>query len=496
MRNPTHVVQVMTFFVTGAALCAIAPRAPAAQASWKAGTAREVITPRTPMWMSGYASRNKPSQGVVHDLWAKALALKDPTGKRAILITLDVCGIGRDFSMRVRDTIQERLGLEREHIVIACSHTHSGPVVGTNLLAMYKLDAGQRELVTRYAQSLETTLVRISEAAMSSLADAKFSFGNGRCDFAVNRRTNKESDVPALRGRLELKGPVDHDVPVLRVDRIDGSLIAAIFGYACHCTVLDGYEFCGDYAGFAQIELERRYPKAQAMFVAGCGADQNPIPRRSVELASAFGKELAASCIDVLGGPLRPVQGFFRSKFGEIALAFAPLPSREEIERDSKSSNFFIASRARLLLETIKQHGSLEKTYPYPVQVWRLGNLTWIFLGGEVVVDYSLRIKRNLGSSNTWVSAYCNDVMAYIPSKRVLEEGGYEGGGAMLYYGLPASWAPEVEEAIIAGVLKHLQAINPDHSLRSFPGDRPAPASATRGTVRGELRRAEPGSQR
>ncbi len=413
------------------------------------------------MWMSGYAARKKPSQGVVHDLWAKALALEDPNGHRVVLITLDVCGIGRDLSNRVRGAIEKRLGLERDEIVIACSHTHSGPVVGNNLLSMYQLDPRGIELVRQFAASLEETLVRISEQASSRLAEARLYYGIGRSDFAVNRRTNKEAEVLALRDRLELRGPVDHDVPVLRVDRVDGSQLAAVFGYACHCTVLDGYEFSGDYAGFAQLDIESAHHGAQAMFVAGCGGDQNPIPRRSIELAARYGKQLAASTNAVLAGPLRSVTGGLSTTYEELPLAFAPLPSRETIERDAKSSNFYTASRARLLLETSNRRGSLEKTYPYPVQVWSLGDLTWIFLGGEVVVDYSLRIKRNLGSSRTWVSAYCNDVMAYIPSRRILDEGGYEGGGAMLYYGLPASWSPAVEEAIIAAVARRVQAVTP-----------------------------------
>ena len=292
------------------------------------------------------------------------------------------------------------------------------------------------------------------------------SWGVGRCDFAVNRRANKEADVPALRERLELKGPVDHDLPLLRIDRRDGSLLAAVFGYACHCTVLDGYEFCGDYAGFAQIDLESRHAGACAMFVAGCGGDQNPIPRRSLELAARYGKELAARCSEVLAGPLRPITNRLGTTYEEIALKFAPLPSREQIEQDAKSSNFFTASRAKLLLETITKQGKLDATYPYPVQVWKLGELTWVFLGGEVVVDYSLRIKRNLGASHTWVSAYCNDVMAYIPSRRILDEGGYEGGGAMVYYGLPASWAPEVEETIFSALARRMRALTSQPDLR------------------------------
>jgi hypothetical protein len=68
------------------------------------------------------------------------------------------------------------------------------------------------------------------------------------------------------------------------------------------------------------------------------------------------------------------------------------------------------------------------------------------------VVDYSLRLKKELSPDKTWVAGYSNDVMAYIPSLRVLKEGGYEGGGAMLYYGLPTVWSPRVEETIVAAV--------------------------------------------
>src|SRR5450759_3419782 len=100
----------------------------------------------------------------------------------------------------------------------------------------------------------------------------------------------------------------------------------------------------------------------------------------------------------------------------------------------------YIAGRAKLLLKQIEEQGSLRQTYPYPVQAWQLGtDLTWVALGGEVVVDYSLRLKRELGP--VWVAGYANDVMAYIPSLRVLKEGGYEGGGAMVYYGLPTVWS-------------------------------------------------------
>jgi len=456
--RPTWLNRVSAVIALEVIYCLIGGQS-STRADWKAGTARVAITPKQSMWMSGYASRTKPSEGAVHDLWVKALVLQDPTGQRAVLVTLDICGIDRDLSNRIRDTLQARHGLTRDRIVLACSHTHCGPVTGTNLLTMYKIDAEQHRRIVEYARFLETTIVEVVDRAFAHVEDIKLSSGCGRCDFAVNRRANPEKQVPDLRRRLALQGPVDHDVPVLRAVRADGSLLAVILGYACHCTVLDFNRFCGDYAGFAQVELETRHAGAQAMFVAGCGADQNPIPRRDLKLAVDYGRKLADSVDRVLSGSLQPVEGAFASSYEEIKLSFAALPTKPQIELDAKSENYYIASRARHLLKTIEARGQLEPTYPYPVQAWRLGELTWIFLGGEVVVDYSLRIKRNLGSSQTWVSAYCNDVMAYIPSKRVLKEGGYEGATAMIYYGQPTAWSDEVEEAIIAAVAREASVI-------------------------------------
>jgi len=447
---------------------------PPVTAAWKAGTARAAITPKQPMWMAGYAARTKPSEGAVHDLWAKALAFEDPAGRRCVMVTLDVCGIDQKLSEQIRDTLKERRGLGRHHIVLACSHTHSGPVVGTNLLTMYKIDDAERGRIAAYAQFLENAVVTVAEQALDRLAEAQLSWGTGRCDFAVNRRNNKEADLPALRARLALQGPVDHDVPVLRVARANGSVLAIVFGYACHCTVLDFYQFCGDYAGFAQLELESHFPGAQAMFVAGCGGDQNPVPRRKLELAVRYGKELAASTADVLSGPMRPITGPLEATYDEIMLAFDKLPTKDEIEKDSGSDNFYIASRAKHLLKKIETQGQLDLTYPYPIQVWGLGELSWVFLGGEVVVDYSLRLKHNLGSSHTWVSAYCNDVMAYIPSLRVLKEGGYEGATSMIYYGQPAPWSSDVEEQIVKTVALRIKAVHPERP--SARADRPQAA--------------------
>ena len=104
---------------------------------------------------------------------------------------------------------------------------------------------------------------------------------------------------------------------------------------------------------------------------------------------------------------------------------------------------------AKRMLAILSEEGKLMESYLYPVQVWQFGDgLTFIALAGEVVVDYSLRFKGAYGWHDTWVSAYNNDVFGYVPSLRVLKEGGYEGGGAMLFTSLPGPCRAGVEETI------------------------------------------------
>jgi hypothetical protein len=444
--------RILTALLAVLAFGAVPPSG-AGAAGWKAGTARVAITPKQPLWLAGYGSRDHESEGAEHDLWAKALVLETAGGEKYALVTLDVCGITRDLSVPLRDELKKRLGLGRDRVVIACSHTHCGPVVGANLITMYPMNDEQAERVKRYADTLVDAVVGVVDEAAKRVAPAELAWQTGRADFAVNRRENNQAQAAELRAKLQLKGPVDHDVPVLSIKDAGGKPLAIVFGYACHCTVLQYYKFCGDYAGFAQIALEKAFPGAQAMFVAGCGADQNPLPRGTVALAQRYGDELARSVERVLAGPLNALDtASVSSAYEEIDLPFGALPSREQVEKDAQSKQFSLANRARKLLKTIDANGSLPRTYPYPVQAWKLGDLTWIFLGGEVVVDYSLRLKRNLGSSHTWVSSYCNDVCAYIPSLRVLKEGGYEGATSMIPYGLPAPWASSVEEDVINAV--------------------------------------------
>ncbi|MFM2003493.1 MAG: hypothetical protein RI963_2919 [Planctomycetota bacterium] len=469
-NRPLRIRRIVFILVVAVTLGGVLRRpADAAQsAAWKVGVSRENITPSEYMWMSGYGGRDRPAEGKTTDLWGKAMAVEDADGRRLVLVTLDLVGIDRDTSVAITRDVATRFGLPREAIAISTSHTHSGPVVGENLMAMYSLDAAALKLVQQYTQTLREKVVALVGRAIDDLKPAQVGWTVGRAHFAVNRRNNAEKDVPELRKQAKLNGPVDHDVPILVVKDPEGKVRVVLCGYACHATVLSGYQWSGDWPGYAQMELEQLYPGATGMVWIGCGADQNPIPRREVELAIEYGKALGQAVKAAADQSLIPLGGKLEAAYEEVPLEFAAIPSREAVEAMAKSDNKFEAGRGRMLLARWDRDGGLSKTYPYPVQSWRLGDgPTWIFLGGEVVVDFGLRLKLELGAGKTWVAGYCNDVMAYIASRRVLKEGGYEGATAMIYYGQPSPWAESSEDAIVSAARRQAA------KLGGVPADEP-----------------------
>ncbi len=460
-RLPWKLSTMLKHYILAPVLMLLLIAPAGADEGWHAGVAKQNITPDGAMWMAGYGSRDRPSEGKLTDLWAKALVLQDASGNQAVLITLDLVGIDRELAMAITDQIQSVHQLDRSQIAICCSHTHTGPALKRNLAPLHYLivDSDQQKKIDAYEERLRHQILAAVDDAFAQRQPVKLSWGNGTATFATNRRENRpEDNVPQWRREGTLKGPVDHDVPVLAVRDVQDRLISVVFGYACHATVLGVYSWSGDYPGFACAALEASHPDSIALFWAGCGADQNPLPRRTVELAKHYGRRLAAAVETVLMTiQMQPLAPKLESDFREIDLPLGTLPSRQQIEANSRSKNKWEAARATMLLERLDRGESLAQTYPYAVGSWTLGDdIDMVFLGGEVVVDYALRLKSELRGQQSWIAGYANDVMAYIPSRRVLQEGGYEGGTSMVYYGLPAHWSPEVERHIVDEVHRQL----------------------------------------
>jgi hypothetical protein len=424
----------------------------AEQAKFKAGVAKRVITPSEPMWMAGYAMRNKPAREKVHDLFIKVLALEDTAGTRLVLLTSDLIGLPRDLTEAVAAEVRRKTGLPRDSLLFTASHTHCGPVIRDSLDDMYDMPPAMAKKVPGYTDRLRGLMIEAIAAALKDLRPARVAFGKGTAGFAVNRR---EPTPKGIINGYNPKGPVDHDVPVLRVEKKKGTLRAVVFGYACHNTTMQFYKWCGDYAGFAQAEIEKRHPGALALFWIGCGGDANPLPRSKLELCEKYGRELARGVEKTLAGEMTPVQGSFAARYATVALPYDKLPTRGQLTAESLSKQSALRKRATQFLKILDAGGKIDDHYPYyPVQAWRVGKeLVWIALGGEVLIDYNLRLKKELGGKRPlWITGYANDVMAYIPSARALKEGGYEADSSMIYYGKPTKWAPAIEEKIVRKV--------------------------------------------
>lgn len=421
-----------------------------ADTMWKAGISEVNITPENPMWMAGYAFRDRPAEGTLHDLWAKALALEDADGRRAVLVTADLLGFPKDLSDLIRDRVKETLGLSRAQILLNSSHTHAGPVLEGALEGIYPLDEHHQQLVKQYTRELEDQIVKLIKDAIDAMEPARLYAGNGIARFQVNRRNNDEA---TLSKKTELKGPNNFDVPVLKIENRAGEMMAIAFGYACHPTTLNNFKWSGDFPGFAQIELEKAYPGVTALFFQGAGADHNPMPRFTVPLAEQHGRTLAAAVRRILKEEMRELAPRLSTAYTEVDLHLSTPPSKEDFLILSEELTGYQQRWAARMYAKLEQGETLETSYPFPLQVWQLGDQVLMSLGGETVIEYAIQLKRLFGE-NTFVLGYSNDVMAYIPSTKILLEGGYEGEISQRVYGLPAKWAADIETVILREMIK------------------------------------------
>lgn len=427
------------------------------------GVAKVDITPDYAVRLSGYGNRTTESEGVDQKIWAKALAIGDDESGVSIFITVDNTGVPSSVTEAVFQALAKETSLTRGNFVVASSHSHTTPMLTGVLAFLFSSDIPpeHQERIDQYTQELIENMRKVSLAALADRNPASLAWGQGKVGFAKNRR--------------EANGPVDQSLPILAVHSPDGKLRAVLANYACHCTTLTHNKIHGDWAGDAQELIEAEHPGAIAMISIGTGADANPAPRGNLALARQHGQDLADEVSRLLQEPLTRLTEAPAGSREPIELAFGTLPTRDEWIAKSKEEGI-IGYHAKKNLERLDRGKTLPTTLPYTVQEWHFGDdLTMVFLPGEVVSDYALRLKKEF--SRLWVTAYANDVPCYIPSERVLALADstyrYEGSLSMNYYDRPTRFATGVEERIINAV----HEIVPSSFLASYATDKPASGS-------------------
>ena len=436
--------------VIGLLAALTAAPAAAAEPDWKIGLAQVKITPERPVFLAGYASRNKPFTKVEADLYAKALALEDREGHRAVLVTSDLIGFPAAVAEPICDRLREKAGLRREQILLNSSHTHTGPTLSLRAGGPDAPPAGDAQRTVEYTRQLQDKVVAVVQEALKRMEPAKLSWAVGVANFVMNRREFTPNGV--ILG-VNPRGPADRSVPVLRIDAPDGKLRAVLFGAAVHGTTLGGdiYDLCGDYAGFAQVYVQEKHPGTQALFMLGLAGDANPYPRGTMALAREHGATLGKEVCRVLGTKLRPVRGPLHVAFDRVGLPLQAPPPQADLEKLAARRGDIRSFYAQRAMAALKRGEKLPTEYTCPVAVWQLGeDLTLVGLPGEVVVDYVGMLEKALGPNKLWLTAYCNDVFGYLPSARVLKEGGYETRG--LYSGGIGLFDPKAQDVLVAKV--------------------------------------------
>lgn len=436
--------------------------------SIRVGLARVCITPDRPLWLHGYASspRFRPFKGKLNDLYAKAMAIEDAHGERAVLITIDLCTIRAPEAKALFDRLTEKTGLQRRQLLVNFSHTHSGPIIGASDLDRYPMSAEDRQATLAYTARLYDQLAALAASALADLEPATLAWGTGKCGFVRNRRLY-DADGRYRGMGPNAKKPVDDGVPVLRVAKSDGKLRAVVFGCACHPVTFgqENLKLSSDYAGFAQEEIEAIHPGVQAMFVQGCGADANSDPRCGPDAerhARAQGRSLGEEVRRALNGPLRPISGPLCVKFHEVDLPLKPPPPPAELAKMTGA----MAHNAKRMLEAIRQGRPLPTHHRHPLAVWQFGkDLTFIGLSGEVVSGYARLVRRALGGDRLWIAGYSNEVDGYLPDATIVAEGGYEARGLVADIGFYSSEA----EAVLVKAIVEL-ATSKQEVLRATPG--------------------------
>jgi hypothetical protein len=431
---------VVGFVLLASLHCASAPRSRESRvpATVLVGVATIDITPEEPIRLTGYGNRTTPTADIRQRLHAKALAFSDAGGRPSVLITADLIGVPRHVS----DEVARRLApaiIAREQVAVSATHTHTGPALAGMLPSIFgaPMPPEHQAASDRYTRLLVDKLERVARDALAERRPATISWSQGRATFAANRRVLKNGKWTAFG--VNPDGPVDHDLPLLAVHAPDGRLRAVLVSYACHATTLEGKEnfVHGDWPGSAQALIESRHPGAVGMVAIGAGADANPYPRGGgIPDVERHAREVADEVDRLLAGPMRQVTSAPQGRFRSIELSFSGIASRPA---------------------------------PYPIQVWTFADdLAMVFLAGEVVADYALRLKRELDASRLWVNAYSNDVSFYVASRRMIPEGGYEVDRSMVYYGQPGPLAPETEEEIVRTVLDFVR--RPFHRMSTATG--------------------------
>ena len=445
----THWIQALR--VVGVVLT-MSSAIPASDGLFEVGFSKINVTPTVDLRLSGYGSRSEVMTGVRDQIFVRAMAL-GRGDELCVLVSIEGIGVIPRQSERLISALQQKYSIDRARLVLCSTHSHTAPHLHGGLTNLFRspTTVEQEQDLKEYMDVVHEKTLACIENAIEAQIPCRLSIGTAEASFATHRRVLKDGVWTGFG--VAPDGPTDRRVQVLVARDEEDRLCGAVFQYACHCTTLGPKfnEVTGDWAGIAAARLEGNSEEAVFLPVIGCGADANPEPRGEYEHAVAHGVEMADAVMSVLrSDTLASLADLPSARFGYAGLS-AELPSREALTEWLDDSNVNRQRWAKSMLEVWKAKGRLPESYPAPIHTWRFGDdLVWVFLGGEVVVQYQMRLEEALAEfSNVWVAAYADDVFAYVAAEDMRSAGGYEVDFSMVYYNQPGRWQSGTEDLLV-----------------------------------------------
>lgn len=452
------------------------------------GSARGKITPRIGLALGGNARADNYSTGVLQDLYVRALWV-ERAGSAACILSLDLLGLWEADSRRVREAVAERLNLSPANVMVACTHTHSGP----DTLRLFcltdakeKSDAVQlqpwlKDMTGQACEAAERARDRAAPATMCVQLSQNTEIPN-------NRRLRIKTGETLMNWRLPpaddvecALGPIDPQVTVVTFKTSTG-IAGGLIHFACHPAILAGLnmEFSGDYCGFAMDQLEHELAPdddTSFLFLNGALGNINHIdyfnPDRGRDIGEV--RRCATSLVRSVETAIKSVRIEGQGD-PDVAVAFVealtPLRSLdpEEVEEarqivaryDGRSLSLPDGVPAELNARRVfrLQEAALTGKYPgpfatmrdgkvvIPLQVIRIGNLVLAGAPGEMFVEYGLQLKERLDNKVALLVSVANGYAGYIPTPEAFGQGGYEPSAG------PGFVQPETGNAIIKSLIQ------------------------------------------
>ena len=396
-----------------------------------AAVIRVEITPPIGTRLDGYGARKDASNDVHDPLYATLLLIKSGVDGVA-LVTLDLLAVSLPFTEKVRAALAPMLEIPAEAILVACMHTHAGPVGFLERVPL--LDSNEDPLLQ------EICLRKLAGAASwasKNLQPVRLGLGRGEVHEIGRNRNDPQA------------GPADAEVGILRLDDLHGRPLAVLMNYGCHPTVLgaDNLAISADFPGAARIALNKIYPETVFLFTNGASGDVSTrFTRRGQGFSEVerMGHILAGEVLKVMQSvtPLEAVS--VSGRIIPMTLPFRPLPdetaAREQVTRLEaelaqmksegrphgeirKAVTKLEGAQAQFIMAQSMQGQVAGETQ---IQVLRIGPLALVSLPGEPFTHTVLEIKKRSPVQPTYVVSYGNDYRGYFPDVESVAAGTYE----------------------------------------------------------------------